>query len=315
MRSAIAASMRTLACLVLFVAACASASSAPSPDAAVLPLDPSGRFEVRSTLMLSAPPPMAAMALADLAATTDGLDDPSRYVIDLVIARLPDGHIKTIASVLAPYVAVYVNERLDRVAPRFVDGVRALAAGLDRISRRFVLTEDVTLTPGHVQRRITGVELDGVQLAFGPLETSAIASLDGGHLVIAAHAVRIPYGGMLRTGFDRAVIPRVVPGATDLAHALRELVDCATLGALVAERVGLGSPELYADACVLGLAVAAANLYARFPTREATLALSGVGHAADHTGDSTIDVIEAGTWTGALDGVPLASGTFEGTSR
>src|SRR5262245_22172447 len=94
--------------VVLFVAACADDPMMPSADPVAVPIDPAGQFAVTSTFSLSAPPAAAVDVLGELTAATDGPDDPSRYLIDLMIERLPAGSTKTYAAAVAPYVAAYV---------------------------------------------------------------------------------------------------------------------------------------------------------------------------------------------------------------
>jgi len=66
-------------------------------------------------------------------------------------------------------------------------------------------------------------------------------------------------------------------------------------------------------ACAIGLTAAAAKIYAAFPTAGAKLEARGAAHASDPDRDGTMDAIEGGVWTGALEGAPLARATFDGT--
>src|SRR5262245_59391043 len=93
---------RAIFTTLVFTLACADAPAVADAP----PLDPAGRYVLRSAYALPAPPPSAAAALDELVAR---LDDPSRYLVDLVIARMPDGDAKRIAQTLAPYVAAYVD--------------------------------------------------------------------------------------------------------------------------------------------------------------------------------------------------------------
>lgn len=339
--------------LVALAGACTSPSVAePAPDAAPLPLDPVGRFAVTSTLSLAEPPPAADAVLDELLAATDGPDDPSRYLIDLMIARLPEGRVRTYAEAVAPYAAAYVNGRIDEVAPRFADGARALSTGLSRIAHRFGTTEvlsidasgDALVTAADrgrrwypMRRTITGLRFDlrtggaTVEVPFAPeglpdlvaatqVELGwpgAADELADDRLALDGHTVALPYTALLRLGLDRAVIPSVVPGAHDLSGALVSLVDCAHLGALVSEWIGLGSPDLYAQSCELGLTTLAARIYDRIDAIEmpsVPLTLSGAAIAVDADADGTVDTVEGGAWTGTL-GDASASGTFAGTRR
>ena len=320
-------SLRRLSFLSLVLAAaCTTPDSDPpiGPDPMPIPIDATGQFVVRSTFALPGPPTIAAPVLAELHAATDGPDDPSRYLIEMVVARLPEGNVKTAAQALTPYVAAYVNVHIASVAPHFLDGIRELTAGLDAISQRFGTLETVALDgDGHMHRTIEGVRFEAIDVGFAPIGLPDITvdtqvMLEGDRLAVADHVLPLPYARVLRLGLDRAAIPRVVPQCADLACALRELVDCPQLGELIAERIGLGSPGLYAQACSIGLTATASAIYDRLPAFDgAPLALqtTGTARAADHDHDGPMDAIEAGTWTGTLDGRPLGSASFAGVAR
>lgn len=314
-----------LAFLIVFVAACGS-DAEPTPDASVLavPIDPAGRFAVRSSITLAAPPAAVTDVLAELTTATDGPDDPSRYLINLVIDRLPAGYIKTFAVEAAPFLAAYVTARISSAAPRFVPGVRALVDGLGRTARRIDTLEHVEIDPsGRVYRTIQGLRFEGTDVYFADVgladvtvTTTALVAGEG--LVIAAHTAGVAYGPLLRLGLDRAVIPAVVPGARDLAGALHGLVDCTRLGALLAEAVGLGPARLYADACTVGLTRVAARIYDQLPALDAapiSLEVTGAARAIDHDGNGTMDAFADGRWVGTFDRAPLGAAIFEGTAR
>lgn len=343
------------ACTVLFASgACTSPSDAEPPlDASPAPLDPAGAFAVTSAFSLAAPPPEAAAAVDELLAMIDGPDDPSRYLIDLLVARLPEGQIRSYAEAVAPYAAAYLRVRIDEVAPQFVDGARALGAGLSRIAHRFGARETLAIEPVgaalgtatdvgrrwfSMSRTITGLRFElapgaktvDVDLASGGLADLVAVSraeleqpLDvagddaSERFVIEHHVLALPYAAVLRLGFDRAVIPSVVPTARDLADALVVLVDCAHLGAVVSEWIGLGSPSLYAQACELGLTSVAARIYARLDAVDAgdvSLGLRGAALAVDHDGNASMDALVGGAWTGTLGEVAVR-GTFAGIRR
>lgn len=343
-------SLVRLAFIALVASACSPEPNdqVAAPDAAAprAPLDPSGTFVAHSTYALAAPPPQLAPLLAELSAATDGIDDPSGYLVDLVVAELPEGTARTIGSALAPYVAWYVNSRLSEFAPTFVPSVRAMATGAQRIATRFGTIEelrivadgeaktDVSVAPprtARVRRTIVGAQFDEVAMHFDDLglpdatidtnasvETFASSRVPD-QLAIATHEVSVPFAAWFRAGFDRAVIPTVVPGATDLASALRTLVSCPRLGVLIAEALEVGSPSLYAQACSLGLGVGARAIYERFPSatdaQRYRLVLTGSATALDYDKDGVMDSIADGTWTGRLDDTAVGAAFFDGASR
>lgn len=311
---------------LLLSSACATSDDAtpPGPSPVPVAIDPAGSYVVRSTFALPEPPASTAPVLAELHAATDGPDDPSRYLIDLVVARLPEGNVKIAAQALTPYVASYVNVHLAAVAPHFLDGIRDLTAGLERVAQRFGTMEAIAIDgEGHVRRTIEGARFEAVEVLFAPIglpditvDTQIVLARD--RLTVADHTLPLPYARMLRLGFDRAAIPKVVPACSDLACALRSLVDCPALGALISERVGLGSPNLYAQACAIGLTATASAIYDRLPAFDSEpleLRTMGTARAADTDRDGPMDAIEAGTWKGTLAGMPLGGASFTGVAR
>ena len=311
-------STRLVLISVLAVGCGADHSSADAHPPSTIPRDASGTFAVASTLDFRVPP--AAAAVIDmLVAATDGADDPSRYLVDRTIAALPDGTIKTIATGFAPLVAAYLNERLADVAPRFATGIASISHGFARIATHITTTESIAIDPyGRAVRSISGVRFDnGGAAAFAerglpPSTASPTAVMDRfGTIVFSAHRLRLPYGTILGLGLDRSAIPAAVPGTSDLATALVTLVDCAKLGDLAAEKVGLGSPTLYRAACKAGMLAIASDVYAKLDTIDATpleLDITGTATGVDRDGNGTMDAIETGTWAG----MPLDAATFTG---
>ncbi len=315
-----------LALLVVLFTACAGADTEPASDAGAtpVPIDPAGRFSVRSSIALAAPPVAMTGVLAELEAATDGPDDPSRYLIDLVIERLPDGHIKTFATQLAPYVAAYVNAQIGAAAPRFVPGVRVLVDGLARTAQQIATIERLEIeSGGRAFRTIEGLRFDTVAVYLADVGLADVTvmtnvAVAGEGLVIASHTAGIAYGPLVRLGLDRGIVGTVVPGARDLAGALRGLVDCDRLGALIAEAIGLGTAGLYASACTVGLTNVAARIYDRLPAETAmplALEVAGTARAIDHEGDGTLDAIVDGRWIGTFDRAPIGAAIFDGTGR
>jgi hypothetical protein len=307
-----------LAALVLAAAmlGCASADAVPeSPDGAPIAVSPVGRYDIVTSYSFAAPPPDAAAVLAELQDATDGPDDPARYLVDKLVARLPDPEMQEIAALLAPYLAAYLQTRLSAFAPALTPAIRDMTARLTDISRRMETVETMTIATDGTARR------DVYALRFGPAVVDftqidpvlARASLSGDQLSIDMHSLRMPYGAMLRAGFDHAVLPVVVPGAYDLANALGKLVDCNRFGSLVAEWMGVGSPELYARACNASLTLVAANIYSKVSVLDDdpfVIEVMGVAHGADVNGDGAMDRVEEGRWIGAF-----GTAIFEGGRR
>ncbi len=324
--------MRSSFACCLVVSACASAEVA-APDAAPppssIPTSITGSYLVTGQLDLQTLPPPAAYILGELAAATDAPDDPAHYLVDRMVAAMPDGAWKAVASGLAAYVAPYIQSELDRIAPNFAPGVRQLAAGLGAVAHHMTTIERVVVAPdGLTTRALIGLSLANTPCDLaggGAPDALAVtrAAIDGeGTLFFASHRMQLPYGEMLRLGLDRAVIPPVDLAAGNLADALRDLVDCHQLGVVFAEHAGIGSPGLYETACTAGMTAVASEIYEHLAAIDEAafeLHVSGTAVGVDVDGDGTMDEIQNGTWAGTASYAgtkgPLGLATFTGTKE
>jgi hypothetical protein len=316
----------SLALSIAFAAACSSPEetppdAAPPPPPSMIPSSATGRFALTSELTLAVPAE-AEPVLATLTAATDGPDDPTRYLVDHMIATLPDGTMKTIALGAAPYVAAYLNARLADVMPRFAPGIAALVDGLSRIATHLGTTETLRVDGvGNAVRTITGVRFTvgatPINVRFAdhglpdvPVDTRA--TLDAaGHLTLTGHHHALPYGALLRLGLDHAVVPSVEPTARDLPEALAALVDCDAIGAAVADRLGIGAPALYRAACRTAMTAIASEIDTRIAAIEdVTLTVAGGADAIDLDGDGVMDELRNGGWTAAGAVTAFRAGSF-----
>jgi hypothetical protein len=311
------------------LAACGGARSSPAPDAppSTIPTSTVGVFAVTSTLDFHVPA-AAAPALQALLAATDGPDDPARFVVDRLVALLPDGSAKTIADAAAPYVAAYVNARLAELAPRLVPGLDGLATGLARIATHLGTVETLRIDEGGTGiRTITGVRFEvGKAVTVVPLAGAGLTDLAAGvrvtldaagRVAISEHEHALPYGAILRMGLDRAVAPGVAPTAGDLAGALGALLDCDQLGIVIANRVGFGSATLYGTACRAAMTALATEVDDRLAAIDRTplgIEVAGTAMGYDGNGDGVMDELDAGRWTGSVyagpDREPIDAASF-----
>ena len=322
--------MITRLAFVLCCAGCASAAvSAPDAAPSHIPTTITGTYDLVGTLDLATLPAPADAILAELANATDSPDDPARYLVDRMVAALPEGTFKSVATGLAPYVAPYIELELDRIAPHFAPGVRAIASGLGTVAHHMITLERLVIAPGGITTRaLIGLQLANVpcQLAAGGApDALAItrAELSGaGTLVFSSHAMQLPYGEMLRLGLDRAVIPSVDLSASDLAGALRDLVDCHQLGLTFYSHANLGSASLYETACAVAMTSLASDVYAKISAIDAApfeLDVSGTATGVDVDSDGTMDQIRTGAWVGTAGYAgtkgPIGADTFTGTKE
>ena len=294
--------LRFLICLACLSAAgaCASAESPRADAQPPPPIDPTGTFILRSSVHLANPlPGPTTQILSDLRAATDDPDDPSRFLVDRMIASLPEGRAKTIASELAPFLAAYLDARLADVSPRLLPGMHAVSDALASFSQDLQPIEQLRIAPdafaaspadppnppnasppsaGSPQPAtsaprdhaaslaITGLHVGklDVSLATGGIPEPAVAArvtYTMGTLTIGDHRLALPYSRIVRLVLDRGIIPAIDPQASDLPTLLVDLVDCDHVGATIAEGVGLGPSTVYADACVVALRAVAAEWY------------------------------------------------------
>ncbi|MEO6777181.1 MAG: hypothetical protein ABI467_29910 [Kofleriaceae bacterium] len=319
-----------LAVISCCVVGCASAEVvAPDAPPSTIPKTVAGTYDLVGTLDLATLPEPATYILAELANATDSPDDPARYLVDRMVAALPDGTFKSVATGLAPYIAPYIELELDRIAPNFAPGVHAIVAGLGAVAHHMVTIERLVVAPGGIATRA----LIGLQLANVPCQLAAGGAPDAlaitraeidreGTLLLTSHTLQLPYGEMLRLGLDRAVIPSVDLAASDLAGTLRDLVDCHQLGLTFYAHANLGSASLYETACAVAMTSLASEVYDKIAAIDAApfeLDVSGTATGVDRDGDGTMDQIQAGAWVGTASYAgtkgPLGANTFTGTKE
>lgn len=292
--------------------ACSSADEPVPVDAAPLttvPGDPSGTFAVLTALDVS-PPPDAERVIAAL---DRAASDPARFLLERMVAVLPDGTTKTVAQVAIPFVAPWLDTKLDVLAPKLVPGLRTIATGFARVASHVELIERWSIEPtGHAIRAIGDARFDvgpAPVVALGAIGVPDVTatfrmSLDEtGLIAVPSHAIALRYGALVRAGLELAVAPAASPGAHDVAQALAALVDCTALSVLVADKIGIGSPAIYRSACIAAMTAVAAELDERVRALDASamqLELAGAATGVDVDHDNDMDTIRNGRWLGTV---------------
>jgi hypothetical protein len=322
--------MKHLSLVLVCLTACASANVAvPDAPRSTVPKLITGTYALTGQLDLQTLPPPATSVLAELASATDSPDDPARYLVDRMIAGMPEGTWKAVATGLAAYVAPYIQAEIDRIAPRFAPGIRAISSGLGAIARHITTIERLTIASnGTATRAVVGLQLANTPVDFaagGTADALAISHATintSGELALASHELGLPYGQMLRLGLDRAVIPPIDLDAGDLAQALRDLVDCHQLGLTFAAHASVGSASFYETACGAGMTALASEIYGRLAAIDTStfeLDVSGTAIGVDRDGDGTMDSIINGTWAGSTSYAgtqgPIGLATFTGAKE
>jgi hypothetical protein len=293
----------------------------PAPDA---PVPQPTTFQLSSTYDLATDMPGAAgSALNEVIAMTDDPDDPSKYLLDKLIAKMPDGTEKTIAEAAEPLVASYVNDRLLERAPNLVAELVVLGRELGQASRAVGTTDTVTIAADNA---LASHSIDGLHYVLDGTSYD-LALADYGIAPVDAPAVEVAYGtGALALGphdlprlaLDHAIVPRVDSGAVDLTSLLHNAVDCDAVGQDIATALTAGDPATYSRMCSDVLTAAAEGVYAdlsRLDGQTLTLSITGLAGAPIDP-DGTTETLVDGSWMGTVTygsaTARLASGTFTG---
>jgi hypothetical protein len=253
-------------------AACAwpLAAAAPEPE----------RFAVASSYDLG----IHSAPLATLTALTSG--SPGGFMLDQVIAQLPEGRVKAALLEGEQVIATYLDGRLLAWAPELNDKLRALASDVGRAAHILGTSDTVT------------VAADG---------STATHALDRLRVVAGG----VPYELALTTyGIAPIAAPVLDVAFGDGALALGPS-PCPTVAVLHA-----GDATTFTTACRDALSAVAGAIDADLDALDAQgLALDLRGAAAAPLGpDGRIDTLYAGFWTRTVErdgpSSPLAAGSF-----
>ncbi|MBA3819047.1 MAG: hypothetical protein H0X17_09160 [Deltaproteobacteria bacterium] len=304
-------------------------------DELPVPLTPAGRYSVQSELDLATGVPGRAGVILDyFLDATDDPDDPTRFLVEQLIAAMPEGALKHAVTAAAPAITGYLNDRLLAIAPELLGRMIDLGDAFGQAAKHLGTLETLDVdAAGRATRRITGVHfvVDGVPLDVSLVDVGladlAAADLritldDAGWLSISEHRLVIAYGALLRVAIDHAIVPLLDPGAHDVGDLLARAVNCQRVGRYISEVIGVGSPSTYEGACTAGLEATAAVLYAQLARLDGSmleLELTGAARGVDRDRDGTMDGILSGLWTGTIGNagtpVPLRDATFVGVRK
>jgi hypothetical protein len=305
------------------------------------PLDATGMYAMHSTFDLATNMPGTAGTVVNtIIAATDDSDDPTHWILDQVIAQLPNGTVKSALSTAEGFVAGYLNDRLLGLAPDFVTTMVQVGHDFGDIAKHFGLTETLELTKsgdGYIAvHTITGAHftLDNQESEYllanynvpNVVVNNVAVTMDTtGQLTIAAHNLPVAYGKLLRLGLDVAIIPLIDSSAHNLNDLLAHQINCQSVGTAIANAIkeftgfNIGSASTFASACTAGLASGANFVYSKIDAIDGTalqFGLNGSARGLDKNNDRSIDTIATGTWSGTLSygatPTPLAPSTFTG---
>lgn len=301
-------------------------------DVTPVPLTAEGTYAVTSDFDIATNMPgTAGKVINQIIDATDSPDDPTHWILDQLVAQLPDGSIKNTVSSSIPFVAGYLNDRLLEVAPDFVVTLRDLGNKFGQLARHFGTLETYEIgATGTATKTVTGVhfvvdtlELDYAFKDYGITDVSipnvSVTLEKTGRLSFGEHQVPLAYGKVLRIALDEMVIPLVDPSAVTLEDLLKSVVNCKAVGKYVYEAIDIGSASTFESACLAGLKAGSNAIYAQLGKVDAValeFGLTGVAKGIDKNKDGKLDQIQTGAWTGTLTyagaGAPLAHGSFLG---
>jgi hypothetical protein len=297
-------------------------------------IDVTGTYRLQSTFDIATNMPSAAGTIVNgVIAATDDADDPMHWVLDQMIATLPDGDFKTLLVGAEPFIAPALNAQLTQLAPDFVATFERVGHDLADVSKRFGLAEKLDVTTAD-QSLVGIVTADGFHFVIegAPYDYSFAAyQLDNivadavpvyldqlNRFSIGEHHLPVPYSKLLRIGLDAGIIPAIDPTAHDLGTLLTHLVDCTAVGAAIDDALGFGGAAFWAGACTAGLQTGAQAIYAQLVIDTSLLDfdLTGNARGVDANQDYVLDRLDDGTWSGTLTyattSAPLGTATFTG---
>ncbi|HEX7843823.1 MAG TPA: hypothetical protein VF469_40390 [Kofleriaceae bacterium] len=305
-------------------------------DAQPRALDATGTYTMHSTFDLATNMPGTAGTVVNtIISATDDPDDPTRWIVDQIIAKLPDGALKTALSTGKNFVVGFLNDKLLDIAPDFVGTMVQVGNDFGDIARHFGLNETLDLTrsgDGYTAvHSVVGVhyKLDNqegdftfanYQVANVVVQNVGVTMDRTGQMMIAAHKLPLAYGQVLRLGLDAAIIPMIDSSAHNLNDLFAHKIDCTQVGTAVANALDLGfAAGTFKSACIAGLSSGANFVYAKIAAIDGNalqFSLNGTARGVDRNNDRKVDVIQTGTWSGTLaygtTPTQLLPATFDG---
>jgi len=301
------------------------------------PLDATGTYTMHSTFDLATNMPGTAGTVVNtiIAATDDG-DDPTRWIVDQILAQLPDGTLKTGLQLGKEAVVGFLNDKLLDLAPDFLSTMVQVGDDFGDIAKHFGLNETLVLTKtatGYTAvHTVTGVHyklgnqegdfaLTNYHVANVVVSNVGVTMDETGQLTIAAHSVPLAYGKLLKLGLDAAIIPLIDSSARNLNELLAHKIDCTKVGNAIGEKLGFGATT-FRTACTTALGAGANFVYTRIDAIDGSalqFSLNGTARGVDKNNDRMIDAIQTGAWSGTLaygaSPTPLVPATFFGERK
>ncbi len=300
---------------------------------AMIPLSPQGKFAITSDFDIASNMPGTVGAVTNaFIAATDGPDDPTRYIVDLLCNQL-SGTAKSVCTGASAGLSGYLNDRLLEVAPSFVGSIVDVGNKFGQVAKHFGTLETLEVDiNGKTIHTMTGVhfKVDSTELDFlftdyamtNTVVNGVTTTLDKlGRITVSDHKMPMSYGKILKLALDEMIIPMIDPSASNLKDLLTNTVDCQAIGQYVYDYLGLLSPSTFQSACTAGLSAASGFIYSEIGKIDGSaleFGISGTAKGLDTNKDGKMDKIQTGKWGGTLSyagtPAPLSTATFFGAS-
>ena len=307
----------------------------PGGDDAPKAADASGTYAMHSTFDIATNMPgKVGEVVNTIISATDDPEDPTKWVVDLMLSKMSSGTMKSLLQSAEPFVVGYLNDRLLQIAPDFVTTMVQMGNDFGDMAKHFGLVEKLEVTGSGTSymsvHTVTGahfkIDSQESDYAFADFNTPNVVvnqvgvTLDAtGKLAIASHKLPLAFGKVLRIGLDAMIIPALDATATNLDELLEAKVDCAAVGQAVADAIGFGGAGTFEAGCHLGLQAGADLIYSKISGIDSTALefdIAGTVRAVDTNADGKADKLQTGAWTGTLSygstPSPLAPATFFG---
>ena len=298
-----------------------------------VPLSPQGKFAITSDFDIATNMPGTVGAVTNgFIQATDGPDDPTRYIVDLLCNQL-SGTAKSVCTGASAGLAGYLNDRLLEVAPDFVTKIVDVGNKFGQVAKHFGTLETLEVdATGKTIHTMTGVhfKIDSTALDFAFADygmsstkvegiTTTLDTL--GKLSVSDHKMPISYGKLLKLALNEMIIPMIDPSATNLNDLLTNSVNCQAIGQNVYDYLGLLSPSTFESACTAGLNAASTLIYNQIANIDGSaleFGIAGTAKGLDTNHDGKMDKIQTGKWGGTLSyagtPAPLSTATFFGAA-
>lgn len=297
-------------------------------------LDGTGTFAFKSTYDVTTNMPGTVGTIVnDIIAATDDPDDPALWVVQQIGAQLPSYMQGAFLDALEGTAGHYLNQELLQYVPA-VGEIVAIGSDFGDIAKHFGIDETYVISGGSGNYTATDTAT-GVHFTFGTVNedfafsdygldnivmTGVPVQMDStGKYTIGAHDLALPYGQVMRIALDAGIIPLIDPSASSLNELLADEVDCDSIGADVSDwmdaNIGftVGASTI-AGYCSTGLDLAANEIYSQLDgISSVALDFSitqGIAKGVDTDGDSKVDQINNGNWTGNLTYSGAATAPF-----